>query len=367
MVTKTQKPSVSIDKLQDSVMRLQTNEQSKKAICLIGKIDLLKYYVTLEANNRKELQNQQLKSDKICRAKQLGRKMKVLITGSAGRVGRAIYIKLMSNYNVVGMDKTPCSTADFVGDIRDQHLIQRALQDIDVIIHTAALHAPHVGLHSDDDFYTINVEATEQLALLGIEAGVKQFIFTSTTALYGSASTPLGQAGWVNEDIIPKPKSIYHKTKIAAEAKLEAISIKHKLPITVLQMSRCFPEPADTMALFRNSRGIDARDVANAHLCAIEKKLSGFNRFIISGVTPYSKKDCQSLYKQADKVIIEKIPALADAFKERGWLLPTSLDRVYDSTRAQQQLGWHPKHDFNSVLAMLDDESAEVLPVLKSN
>ena len=42
MVTKTQKPSVSIDKLQDSVMRLQTNEQSKKAICAIEKIDSAK-------------------------------------------------------------------------------------------------------------------------------------------------------------------------------------------------------------------------------------------------------------------------------------------------------------------------------------
>ncbi len=132
-------------------------------------------------------------------------------------------------------------------------------------------------------------------------------------------------------------------------------------------MSRCFPEPADIMVLFRNSRGIDARDVAHAHLCAIEKKLSGFNRFIISGFTPYSIEDCHQLYTQADTLIAEKIPTLAAAFKLRGWPLPTSLDRVYDSTKAQQQLGWYPKHDFNSVLAMLDDGSAEVLPVLKSN
>ena len=39
MVTKNQKPRASIDNLQVSLMRLQTNEQSKKAICLIGKID----------------------------------------------------------------------------------------------------------------------------------------------------------------------------------------------------------------------------------------------------------------------------------------------------------------------------------------
>ena len=53
-------------------------------------------------------------------------------------------------------------------------------------------------------------------------------------------------------------------------------------------MSRCFPEPADLMAVFRLTRGIDARDVANAHLCSVEKRLSGFNRFIISGATPFN-------------------------------------------------------------------------------
>ena len=69
--------------------------------------------------------------------------MKVLITGSAGRVGRAIYIKLMTSYDVVGLDKTPCSTADYVGDIRDHDLIKQALDGVDMIIHTAA-YMPHM-------------------------------------------------------------------------------------------------------------------------------------------------------------------------------------------------------------------------------
>ena len=150
--------------------------------------------------------------------------MRILVTGSAGRVGRAIYIKLMRIHDVVGIDKTPCSTADYIGDILDSDLIDRALKNVDVIIHTAALHAPHVGLVPDSEFQSINVDATEKLALAGVQAGVKHFIFTSTTALYGYASTPKGIAGWVNEEVTPQPKSIYHKSKIAAEAKLEEIS-----------------------------------------------------------------------------------------------------------------------------------------------
>ncbi|GGB67068.1 NAD(P)-dependent oxidoreductase [Shewanella inventionis] len=291
--------------------------------------------------------------------------MRILVTGSAGRVGRAIYIKLMRTHDVVGIDKTPCSTADYIGDIRDSALIGGALENIDVIIHTAALHAPHVGLVPDSEFQSINVDATEKLALAGVKAGIKHFIFTSTTALYGYASTPKGIAGWVNEQVTPQPKSIYHKSKIAAETKLEEISKLFQLPVTVLQMSRCFPEPADLMAVFRLTRGIDARDVANAHLCAAEKRLSGFNRFIISGRTPFHLSDCQALYTEAGSVIKRKCPEIALAFRQRNWQLPQSLDRVYDSSSAHDKLGWSPIHGFESVLEMLDTETAEVLPMLK--
>ena len=291
--------------------------------------------------------------------------MRILVTGSAGRVGRAIYIKLMRTHDVVGIDKTPCSTADYSGDILDSDLIDRALKNVDVIIHTAALHAPHVGLVPDSEFQSINVDATEKLALAGLKAGIKHFIFTSTTALYGYASTPKGIAGWINEDVTPQPKSIYHKSKIAAEAKLEEISKLFQLPVTVLQMSRCFPEPADLMAVFRLTRGIDARDVANAHLCSVEKRLSGFNRFIISGATPFQLSDCEELYTDAASVIERQCPDIALAFKQRDWQLPQSLDRVYDSSSACDKLGWSPIHGFKSVLEMLDTEIPEVLPILK--
>ena len=273
----------------------------------------------------------------------------------------------MQKHEVVGIDRTPCSTADYVGDIRDTTLLTKALEGVEVIIHTAALHAPHVGLVSDNEFKEINIKATEQLALLGVKKGIKHFVFTSTTALYGFASTPEGVAGWVNETVTPSPKTIYHKSKIKAEQILENISNLFNLPVTVLQMSRCFPEPVDLMAVYRLTRGIDARDVASAHACAVEKRLSGFRRYIISGQTPFSKTCCERLYQNADGVIREFAPDLTESFANRGWRLPQSLDRVYDSTLAQQELGWQPKYGYESVLSMLDNESAEVLPIISHN
>jgi len=268
----------------------------------------------------------------------------------------------MKQHDVVGLDITPCSTVDFIGDIRDENLLEQALTDVDVIVHCAALHAPHVGIRSDDEFESINVAATEKLALLGIKKGIKHFVYTSTTALYGFASTPSGTAGWITEQVIAQPKSVYHRTKIKAEQQLESISNVFGLPVTVLQMSRCFPEPANQMAIYRMTRGIDARDVASAHQLAIESRLSGFRRYIISGKTPFSAKQCQQLYCNAPDVISQCAPNLAQDFKKRGWTFPKSLDRVYDSTLAQTELGWTPLYGYEAVLDFLDNEIAEVLP-----
>ena len=293
--------------------------------------------------------------------------MKILITGTTGRVGRAIYINLMKNHLVIGIDKQPCSTVDHIGDIRDLGFIRKLLKNIDVIVHTAALHAPHVNLIPDNDFLDINVKATETLFHEGVKLGIKHFVFTSTTALYGKASTPTDKTSWINENVRPLPKSIYHRTKIEAENRLEELSNKFEIPVTVLQMSRCFPEPADLMALYRLNRGIDARDVARAHELAIKKRLSGFKRFIISGLTPFNKNDCSTLFNNPAKLLQERVPNLVNEFKRRDWLLPKSVDRVYDSSTAQKELEWIPKYGFESVLEMLDSETSEVLPVINRN
>ncbi|MCG7547589.1 NAD(P)-dependent oxidoreductase [Pseudoalteromonas sp. Of7M-16] len=292
--------------------------------------------------------------------------MKVLVTGSAGRVGRAIYIHLAHKYNVVGLDCTPCSTADFVGDIRNETLLQQALKGVDVVVHTAALHAPHISHVSDEIFNEVNVTATIKLAKFAIANGVKQLVFTSTTALYGHASTPNGRAGWVTVQTKPFPKTIYHHTKIAAEKALETISNELAFPVTVLQMSRCFPEPVEQMALYRLSRGVDYRDVASAHYNAIEKALPGFNRFIVSGKTPFDPSCCEQLFNDCEAVLRVRSPKLVSVFEQRGWLLPKGLDRVYDSSLAQKLLDWEPKYGFESVVDLYDQGFSEVLPSINN-
>jgi len=102
--------------------------------------------------------------------------------------------------------------------------------------------------------------------------------------------------------------------------------------------------------------------VAEAHALALLQTPPGLRRFVVSGATPFGPDDLRDLLHDAPTVLARRAPELVEAFVRRGWPLPTSIDRVYASARAMQQLGWQPRFGFDEVLKMLDDESSEVLP-----
>ncbi len=288
--------------------------------------------------------------------------MRIVVTGSAGRVGRAIHIRLSSTHDVVGIDTTPSSTTDLVGDFADPALLAQALRGADAVVHTAALHAPHVPHASEAVFRRINVDGTRRLLDAAAAAGVARLVFTSTTALYGSAATPAGRAGWVDESLEPEPQTIYHRTKREAECLLEQAAAQGGPSLRVLRMSRCFPEPVQVMAVFRLHRGIDVRDVASAHAAAIHHAGPAAARFVISSATPFQRGDVGALYDDAPSVIARRAPALVARFEERGWPLPASIDRVYAPTAALATLGWQPRFGFGEVVAQYDAGVPEVLP-----
>jgi UDP-glucose 4-epimerase len=177
--------------------------------------------------------------------------MRIVLTGSSGRIGRAIFTALAPHHEVAGIDRKPSATTTIVGDFADRDLVARALDGADAVIHTAAFHAPHVGVVADREFERVNVEGTQQLAELCASTGIRRLVFTSTTALFGNAIAA-GRCTWVDENLTPQPKSIYHRTKLAAENLLVQMA-SASLQIRALRMSRCFPEAADSMAIYRDS------------------------------------------------------------------------------------------------------------------
>lgn len=286
--------------------------------------------------------------------------MKVVLTGSSGRVGRAIFASLSPNHQVIGIDARAFSTTHIIGDCTDPELLKRALEGADGVVHTAGPHAPHVGTTPDGEFERVNVEGTQTLYEIAKASGVRRFVYTSTTALYGHAIAK-DACSWVTEETEPQPRSIYHTTKLAAECALQQ-SACPALSVAVLRMSRCFPEPAPEMLAYRVHRGIDARDVGSVHALALEHEGAAFERFVISGETPFQPEDCPALSRNAPAIIRRRIPALAAAFDARGWAMPARIDRVYCPAKAQRELDWQPRWGWREVLAQADRDDLEVLP-----
>jgi nucleoside-diphosphate-sugar epimerase len=273
--------------------------------------------------------------------------MRILVTGAAGLIGSGVAAWLAAEHDVIGLDLNPGPLVRIIGDCLDVAEWRHRVGSVDAIVHTAALHAPHVGQRSDDDFGRTNVEATSRLLDFALDAGASRFVLTSTTSLYGHALEDDGRAVWVDEDLEPQPRDIYDETKLEAE-KLAA-SAAGPLTVTSLRMSRCFPEAADIMAWYRLHRGIDRRDVAEAHALALGRRGPPAT-YVISAATPFERGDCEELATDAPAVIERRCPGLIDRMAAKGWQPPSSIDRVYDASLAWRELGFTARYGVESCL-----------------
>jgi nucleoside-diphosphate-sugar epimerase len=113
----------------------------------------------------------------------------VLITGGAGFLGinLARYLDARG-YKIVSLDVAPFDYADMKGkitevrgDIRNKQTVERAMQGVDLVVHTAAA----LPLYSKQDIYTTDVVGTRTLLQAAKNAGVKRFVHISSTAVYG--------------------------------------------------------------------------------------------------------------------------------------------------------------------------------------
>lgn len=295
--------------------------------------------------------------------------MKALVTGSAGHLGEAMVRSLRStNRSVFGIDILDSPFTDRVGTIVDRDFVRQSLQGVDTVYHTATLHKPHVATHTPQQFIDTNITGTLNLLQEAVAAGVKRFIFTSTTSVFGDALIPPAgsPAEWVTEETRPIPKNIYGVTKEAAENLCQLFYRNFQLPCIVLRTSRFFPEDDDNKKMrdvFSSDnikaneylfRRVDIEDTVSALLAAAEKAQSiGFGKYIISATTPFTPQDLPLLRTDATAVVKRLFPGYEQEYARRGWKMFGTIDRVYVNTLARTELGWQPRHDFAHLLARL--------------
>ncbi|MDY7102488.1 MAG: NAD(P)-dependent oxidoreductase [Actinomycetota bacterium] len=282
----------------------------------------------------------------------------VIVTGSSGLVGDAVFRALAAAaIPALGVDVRAGRRTSIVGDLRRLDL-DAFVRGADAVVHVAALHAPHVGHASDRDFRAVNVDATERLLLAARRHGVRRFVLTSTTSVYGRALEVTDRAAWVDEQLEPAPRDIYDETKLAAE-RLAAAAHGDGLGTVTLRVARCFPEPPRTTVVHRLSRGVDVSDVADGFLRAVA--VTDLDRHLcanVSGPRVFHHEDVADLVGDVGAALDRRVPWLRAAFAARGWALPGPIDRVHDSTLAADVLGYRPRKDVTAALDAAGSDDA---------
>ncbi|MFA4923965.1 MAG: NAD-dependent epimerase/dehydratase family protein, partial [Ignavibacteriaceae bacterium] len=115
--------------------------------------------------------------------------MRFLITGGAGFLGiNLVRYLLANNHDVTSLDIVDFNYEDvqnkikiIKGDIRNKVIVEEAVTNIDIVVHTAAA----LPLYSEQDIFSTDIDGTKNLLEASVKAGVKRFIHISSTAVYG--------------------------------------------------------------------------------------------------------------------------------------------------------------------------------------
>ncbi len=146
----------------------------------------------------------------------------ILVTGGAGYIGSHVLLQLSSRgERVVALDNLYTGFRQAVrdvplviGDVADRELVARVLREyqIDTVLHFAANTIVPESVSDPLKYYGNNTCATRSLLEVCLSGGVRQFVFSSTAAVYG-----MPPGGIAAEDSTLAPINPYGTSKLMSE------------------------------------------------------------------------------------------------------------------------------------------------------
>jgi nucleoside-diphosphate-sugar epimerase len=297
----------------------------------------------------------------------------VLVTGGAGYVGSLLVPQLLELGHRVTVYDTMYFGDDFLpkgnpdlklvkGDIRDTPKLAQEFAGIEAVINLACI-SNDASFELDEKLSTsINLDAFEPMVIAAKKAGVKRFIYCSSSSVYGVSESPD-----VTEDHPLLPLTLYNKYK----GMCEPLLWKHQSPdftcVTIRPATLCGYAPRQRLDLSVNiltNHAINAGKITvfggsqkrpNLHvqdMCDLYKLLLEVPNDKIAGQTfnaGFMNMSIMEIAQIAKRVVQEMFP-------EKGDIpivtTPTDDIRSYhvNSDKIRRVLGFQPKRSVEDAI-----------------
>ena len=314
-----------------------------------------------------------------------------LVTGGAGFIGSNIVDYLLKQHagkvrvldnlvtgsleNVEDFKEYPAF--EFIeGDIRDLIICKEAIQDMDYVLHQAALGSVPRSLKEPEVTNSINVDGFVNMLIAAKDEKVKRFVYASSSSVYGD-SRDLPQI----EDRIGKPLSPYAVSKYVNELYAKVFYDNYGLEVIGLRYFNVFgprqsPKGAYAAVIplfidgllhqkdvYINGDGTQTRDFTFVENAVQANILAAFteNKKAINQVFNVAVGDSYSV-SQMYRIICEFMNVKKEAL-HRESRKGEILNSLADISKAMNLLGYEPKVRFKDGLKKTIEYFRQKTPV----
>lgn len=297
---------------------------------------------------------------------------RVLITGIAGNLGRAVARRLHRNMELMGIDRRPVQHMPKDIDIEVVDIRRRRAEDIfrrekiDAVVHLNILHNPRSSQQQHHDF---NLGGTQKISALCAEHGVPKLIVLSSANVYGPhpnndqfllEDAPLmGSQNFGGiRDLVAL--DMFCNTFFWRYPEIETVILRpthivgrvYNAPTRYLRLER----PWTLLGFDPMVQLVHVEDVVTAIERALRPGIRGVYNIAGPAPTPLSYL-LEELGKEPiayPEPVARKLLEAAWALKLSDWPAP-ELDHIkyvcmVDDQRARSELGYTHEHDLESIL-----------------
>lgn len=207
---------------------------------------------------------------------------KILVTGAAGRIGRAFWTARDDKSDLrladVDVSTLPDSAERFSLDIRDQASCLEACAGIDTVIHLAA--DPNADAEFTSSLLPVNIVGAYNMLFAAKTQGCKRFIFASSA----QAIEGYPKDVQVHEWMAPRPGNLYGVSKAFGEALASMYANDGQMTTIAVRIANVAEfHPGETHSPRDVAAFISYRDVVALLWRCVEADLTGFH--VVHGVS----------------------------------------------------------------------------------